>query len=362
MKKIFKFLIIIISCFFIVSCDSKSNKKNENIPVDDEIKEVASINSEFQHILYFNKLKKALDFKTSDSLGEFNDIKFFIPSDLIILFNNDFYVERSLFLPFNSNINLDIYNDFVEGMVLDRLDGDSVDYHYSFKVQEFNSNYISYDNLFNYNNNIIYSNYTKVYHLYYMNTYQLISFFITKDNDIHIMLYEKNNDNLDQLMYGYVVKPLPSKSSDLCLDSASIIKVSNNIYKYVGDTSFLFLSNNLKIVKICNDETKYDEFIEKNNTKVYFKGLELYAWKTNDMWEFVLLMGTNRLKSKDELVTAMKLDINDAKVLVDYYKNINVIISLSIIRSLELVKDEVSVDGFIKDDALYNELNNELGI
>ncbi len=41
---------------------------------------------------------------------------------------------------------------------------------------------------------------------------------------------------------------------------------------------------------------------EKEISDTSLKGFELYSWETNSIWQFALLTGTNRLRSKQEII------------------------------------------------------------
>ncbi len=74
------------------------------------------------------------------------------------------------------------------------------------------------------------------------------------------------------------------------------------------------------------------------------KGYELYSWRANDDWYFALLVGTNRLKTRDE-VTAQRSRVGSVEALKEKLQKLpkgeEVIWSEGLVHGMSFPADEV---------------------
>ena len=80
-------------------------------------------------------------------------------------------------------------------------------------------------------------------------------------------------------------------------------------------TLFLFLSVLLWLFISCSKVNKEDPAATKSNSDTLvvphsMKGYELYSWPEGNQWYFALLLGTNRIKTYEEVISNTPSEIH----------------------------------------------------
>lgn len=324
MKRILKLVIFMLSFSLIISCNNVNN--------DPDVTEAVNNNSIYQNLIPFNTLINTITF---DQINENDETKpqLLVPSELKFLYENDSYIDSCCYLSFRANISLDSYTEIVRGYTIKKF-VNNPNYHYVEKNKDENISSFSTNFEYNNNNNIL-SLYVKRYDLYKEDKFQKVSFIINEDNSVNILLLKQESENSEiyQIEQGFVVK------------------------------SILNLENDSTNIELKNDESlKFIENLNFDITSDWIKGLELFAWQEYNEWKLVLLPGTNILKRVNELKEGLILNTNDMRILIKYYQEKEVDISIVLIEAPSSITSEyVTMECRIENEELENSLKEKLG-
>lgn len=323
MKKSLRVIIFLFLSFLIVSC----TKIYLEEPID-----VIDNKSVYQNLIPFNTMINTITFEKFDNKEDSTTVE--VPTELEFLYKGDSYIDSCCYLSFDANISLENYTLLVKYYRINQF-VNNPDYHYIEK--EKNENISNFSTNFNYNNNInILTNCIKRYDLYKKDEFQLISFIINEDDSVYILLLkdESENEGLYQIEQGFIIKSA---------------KYEENSSKPSGSFS------------LNPDTEKFLANLNYNLSSNTFKGLELYAWLENNKWQLVLLPGTNRHKTVNELKEGLILNTTDMKILIDYYLEKDISISIILIEEPSTItSNDITSKWIIKNDELENALKIEL--
>lgn len=421
MKKIVCILILLMMVCILPSCKQDYNEANSCSGSNAEESSLELIDYEIKDddkYLYSSiNFASYLERQNKSSIGEpeSGDSISNIPSDLQAFFNNDYYIAKSIALSIYSETNIKEFNNVIVGMPIPRMNYTN---KLSYVKTSFTDNLSSLYNNFSFNLSNELQKITYKYDLYENGTYTKISIGVDDDKNIYLLFFEQSiiEKGKYDIGQGYLLKPFTNdkdyggifklastlnllneintnKSFNLS-DYKAVIREQRDYYAFgqnlilvddhVNNTKQILLIKNNMVVKICDSEVNFSNFINTyynktnyNFTRYYnfitclsiinigtgaFKGIEIYAWEENNDIFMVILLGTNRRKTVMDARETLTVSISDAKKALNNIGTNEVIINI-----IKPLNEHVSNDLEILDESeetlkLEEKIKNKIGL